>query len=422
MVAGATSVGGKFWLAGDAAASYLRMFVDSGRLGGLVAAGRTYAEQAALYAAYKAGRGNLAARPGTSLHESGLAIDVTRKSGLQLWMVAGGSALAVHSGEHLRAADYGWFRTVPSEAWHFRYYRAKDKHRAAALAARLAELGYSNVRAFQKAHGLVTDGVDGPLTWHALLTATATAPTPDPTPTPAPSVLSLRVATFNTMDPALTGSKPLTASRAAAIGKTAAKAKADVYLLNECPEKIRDAIRAAMPGGPDRWLVRPRGAQAVLWDSQRLTETAETAVNFTGISYQGGQVCVLKDKSTGQKVVFGSYHLTPNSRSTDAAQRSQMSQMIAAIRKFSDGPRILGGDGVNDNSWLPGWDDAREKAANSSSRDAKTYQGKAITDRIHSDGLTPVDWRGYNVKPSSGSDHALVITAVNIPIQTNSTL
>jgi len=241
-------------------------------------------------------------------------------------------------------------------------------------------------------------------------------PTPDPTPTPA-TVLALRVATFNTMDPALTGSKPLTASRAAALGKTAVKAKADVYLLNECPEVIRDPLRAAMPGGASRWLVRPRGAQAIMWDSDRLTETAETEVNFKGISYQGGQICVLKDKSTGQQVVFGSYHLTPNSRSTDAQQRSQMSQMIAAIRKFGQGPRILGGDGVNDNAWLPGWDDAREKAANSGTRDAKTYQGKAITDRIHSDSLTPVDWRGYNVKPSSGSDHALVITAVNIPIQ-----
>ncbi len=163
----------------------------------------------------------------------------------------------------------------------------------------------------------------------------------------------------------------------------------------------------------------PRGAQAIMWDSHRLTEAAETEVNFRGISYQGGQICVLKDGATGQHVVFGSYHLTPNSRSTDAQQRSQMSQMIAAIRKFSDGPRILGGDGVNDNAWLPGWVDARLKAANSSSRDAKTYQGKAITDRIHSDGLTPVDWRGYNVRPSSGSDHALVITAVNIPIQTS---
>ena len=38
--------------------------------------GRTYAEQARAYALYKAGKGNLAARPGTSQHESGRAIDL----------------------------------------------------------------------------------------------------------------------------------------------------------------------------------------------------------------------------------------------------------------------------------------------------------------------------------------------------------
>lgn len=37
--------------------------------------GRTYADQAAAYARYKAGKGNLAAPPGHSVHESGRAID-----------------------------------------------------------------------------------------------------------------------------------------------------------------------------------------------------------------------------------------------------------------------------------------------------------------------------------------------------------
>lgn len=37
--------------------------------------GRTYAEQAAAYARYKAGKGNLAAPPGHSVHEKGRAVD-----------------------------------------------------------------------------------------------------------------------------------------------------------------------------------------------------------------------------------------------------------------------------------------------------------------------------------------------------------
>lgn len=38
--------------------------------------GRTRARQQELYSLYRAGRGNLAARPGTSLHESGRALDL----------------------------------------------------------------------------------------------------------------------------------------------------------------------------------------------------------------------------------------------------------------------------------------------------------------------------------------------------------
>ena len=82
------------WLAPGAAASWLRMVAASGDLSGLVAAGRTHAEQEARYKAYLAG-GNLAAPPGHSLHELGQAIDVTRRSPLQLWMTAGGDHAAV---------------------------------------------------------------------------------------------------------------------------------------------------------------------------------------------------------------------------------------------------------------------------------------------------------------------------------------
>jgi LAS superfamily LD-carboxypeptidase LdcB len=41
----------------------------------VLSGGRTYQEQVKLYNDYKAGRGNLAAKPGTSVHESGRAVD-----------------------------------------------------------------------------------------------------------------------------------------------------------------------------------------------------------------------------------------------------------------------------------------------------------------------------------------------------------
>lgn len=240
----------------------------------------------------------------------------------------------------------------------------------------------------------------------------ATTSTPPPTPA---ATLSLRVATLNGQDAALTGSPRLTAARLAALVKAVVSAKADVYLLNECPERVRFAMRDGLPGGRGRWLVWERGSQAILWDGKRLAHSTSHKVNFPRVSYQGGIVAPLVDREAGRRLVFGSYHLTPNSRSSEAEQRKQMALMLAEMRRHP-GVRIVGGDGVNDNAWLPGWDDARIKAASSSTRDKPTYAGKAITDRIHSDRQTPVDWRGYNVRSSGvGSDHDLIVTAITIP-------
>ena len=178
------------WLNGNAAASYLRMLAAGCPAGGISGkgAGRTYAEQAALYAAYKAGRGNLAARPGTSLHERGNALDVSRGTSAQLWMVKGGDPYNAKAGEKIRANSYGWVRTVnkqgkSNEPWHFAYDPAKDTKAKADLSARLKAAGYKDTRAFQKARGLSVDGVAGPVTWAELLRVG------DRTPPPARTVL-----------------------------------------------------------------------------------------------------------------------------------------------------------------------------------------------------------------------------------------
>jgi len=72
---------------------------------------RTMAEQQALYDLYKAGKGNLAAAPGYSNHQAGLAVDVDSQKGTNAaydWLVA-------------NAHVFGFYRTVPSEAWHWEY-------------------------------------------------------------------------------------------------------------------------------------------------------------------------------------------------------------------------------------------------------------------------------------------------------------
>lgn len=68
---------------------------------------RTYAHQKRLYDAYRAGRGNLAAPPGYSNHQSGRALDLnTSDPGVYSWLTR-------------NAATYGFVRTVPSEKWHW---------------------------------------------------------------------------------------------------------------------------------------------------------------------------------------------------------------------------------------------------------------------------------------------------------------
>lgn len=68
---------------------------------------RTMDQQRYLYNLYLSGRGNLAARPGYSNHQSGLALDLnTSSAGVYNWLSR-------------NASRYGFRRTVPSEAWHW---------------------------------------------------------------------------------------------------------------------------------------------------------------------------------------------------------------------------------------------------------------------------------------------------------------
>lgn len=76
----------------------------------IVSGFRTMEHQQALYAAYRRGRGNLAARPGHSNHQSGHALDLnTSTPGVYRWL-------------QRNAARFGFRRTVPTEAWHWEWW------------------------------------------------------------------------------------------------------------------------------------------------------------------------------------------------------------------------------------------------------------------------------------------------------------
>ena len=67
---------------------------------------------------YVAGRGNLAARPGTSNHGWGTTVDVPQP--------------AMRAAIDKHGASYGWSKRwsdAPSEWWHIRYDPARDQHK-----------------------------------------------------------------------------------------------------------------------------------------------------------------------------------------------------------------------------------------------------------------------------------------------------
>ncbi|MDQ7991205.1 MAG: peptidoglycan-binding protein [Propionicimonas sp.] len=420
------------WLNGDAAASYLRAIAGGCPKGGISSkgAGRTEEDQEYLYNGWirHLPGFNRAARPGTSLHEVGNALDLKQGTSAQAWMTVGGDPRKVKSGEKIRANEFGWFRTVSDEPWHFAYNRAKDKRRAADLTGRLKALGYSGVllktrvKAFQSAHGLTADGVDGPLTWARLLGSPKPAAS---TPKPVPVATLARVGTFNC---GAWGKTSMTAKQINALVAAIGRINASMLALTECPEWLRHHLRGTCRckagthktvGNPKYWRVAIRGAgysQAILFDNRKWVYRSAVAVRFGPTDYHGGLVGFFTQATTKATLAFGAYHLPPNSVSSDSFQISALAKLIAKMP--TSGARVLAGDGADESGWAKGWSDSRVVAKESPSRTAATY-GKAIRDRIHVLGMTV---RKYSVVPSAGaSDHQAVLAQITIPATVPST-
>lgn len=108
------------WLDAPAARSYDRMLAAGMPAGGITEAGRTRARQEYLWSEYLAGRLiATAARPGTSRHERGAALDMVTSSPAHAWLIAHG-------------ARHGWTRPLlhaaKPEPWHWEYAPTWDRH------------------------------------------------------------------------------------------------------------------------------------------------------------------------------------------------------------------------------------------------------------------------------------------------------
>jgi LAS superfamily LD-carboxypeptidase LdcB len=99
--------GFKHKLIKEAADSYMDMFAAAMREGVLLKLNYSYRDYNVQKALYRK-MPRVAAAPGTSSHEIGLAIDLSNTPGAHKWMAA-------------RGEDFGWWRPYPNEPWHFEF-------------------------------------------------------------------------------------------------------------------------------------------------------------------------------------------------------------------------------------------------------------------------------------------------------------
>lgn len=405
-------------LRGDVAAAYLRAIAAGMPTGGVDVFQRTMAEQTALYNRYLHG-GPIAAYPTWHApHIDGRAMDFhTTTAGKYapsaafVWAMQGAIGQnKPKAGEKPRIREFGFYRSVPSERWHLEYDRALDKYRDADLASRLKVLGYASLKAFQKANGLDPDGIDGPITWAALLGNPIVVPppwNPIPDPTPGPQPVDFRAATYNAQLQHFGGGPD--SADAAFVDDVL---RPSVLAAQEVSEAARISICEATDFKV--WAYKTLG---IFWYPGKYNHGSRIEVDFK-TAYHGMIGTELTSLKNGNTFVAASVHVRPRAAFSSAAKAkdgkaNDIKKVIAALAKY---PRVLvGGD------WSS---DARAQMQAAGYRLVTPYvdtydkPGVQRLDFLFERGLD--DRTGGSEHPTSSSDHDGMVANLTLPAPVSS--
>ncbi|MFT4295648.1 MAG: peptidoglycan-binding protein [Micropruina sp.] len=361
--------GGK--LRSDAAASYGRMLAAGMPAGGIDVYSRTMAQQQALYDAYRAGRGPVAAKPSrTAPHIMGVAMDAHTTtggkyapSGAHSWLAqgtdGGKSPREIGRAEYCRANDYGWRRTVPSERWHWQYDSARDKARA----LRVGSTAKFAVADAQRLLGVTADGVFGSKTEAAVEAAQRAAGFPASAvdgvigaktwpilkPQPAPTERGLRLVQVNTLAQRWNTNTAGVPDDAPAWPAWLAKQKPSLMLLCETSGERIAALARSTPFRP--WERIATGYVSLWWDARLWAKRGQAQVNVR-TTYHGAVRATLADlKGSDLELDVVSLHVPPNASYpagwSDAEKvEGKLGDLRAILKAVARPtvPTIVGGD------------------------------------------------------------------------------
>lgn len=201
----------------------------------------------------------------------------------------------------------------------------------------------ATLKAFQQAHGLAVDGIDGPKTWDALLSVPPPAPAPAPdlvTPKPAPT--RFRGGWWNVLGDRFVkaGQTPWAERRAGVAAIISETIRPSVLGLAECYSGEDEYLLANLGGA---WVKKSTTLGLHLLTNGTKWEALRQWTTVFADRVHGFTVVEAQHRASGQVYNLVAAHLTPPSRASEGQRKVEFGVLAQFVHGWKD-PTILMGD------------------------------------------------------------------------------